>query len=140
MNHPLLWLPNEKWARELLDMDRVVGAISGHCCLNKHLARMGLSNDSNCTLGLEEGTGIYMYVNAWSTLSSGKVLGRQRRFAWFTWWMGEGTKDQQICVPLSRNRPYHTDKFNVRLICLVLDFWLTFLVNYDLPTHKITLF
>src|SRR6202012_1284385 len=46
--------PNKKWSKDLLAMDRsrirrVVGAITGHCGLNKHLARMTLINDSECT-------------------------------------------------------------------------------------------
>lgn len=56
---------DEKWARELLKMDRcrirrVVGAITGHCGLSKHLARMRLSDNSECTCGSEEETGIHI--------------------------------------------------------------------------------
>lgn len=57
--------PDEKWARELLDMDRdrirrVVGAITGHCGLSKHLAKMGLASDPNCTCGFGEETGLHI--------------------------------------------------------------------------------
>ena len=56
---------DEKWSKELLAMDRsrirkVVGAITGHCGLNKHLATMGLSNDPMCACGLGEETGIHL--------------------------------------------------------------------------------
>jgi len=58
-------VPDGRWARELLNMDRcrirrVVGAITGHCGLNKHLAKMGLSNDPNCSCGLGEETGVHI--------------------------------------------------------------------------------
>lgn len=57
--------PNEKWSKELISMDRnrirrVVGAITGHCGLNRHLRKMGLSNTSECTCGLGEETGIHV--------------------------------------------------------------------------------
>lgn len=58
-------VPDVKWARELISMDRnrirrVVGAITGHCRLNKHLARMGIAADPNCTCGLEMETGFHI--------------------------------------------------------------------------------
>jgi len=58
-------VPDQKWARELLSMDRcrikrVVGAITGHCGLNKHLAQMGIVNDPNCTCGQGAETGIHI--------------------------------------------------------------------------------
>jgi len=57
--------PDKKWAKALLRMDRsgirrVVGAITGHCGLNKHLARMTILADPRCSCGLEEETGIHI--------------------------------------------------------------------------------
>lgn len=51
--------PNVKWARELLSMDqcrirRVIGAITGHCGVGKHLAKMELTSEPNSTCGFEE--------------------------------------------------------------------------------------
>ena len=58
-------VPDEKWTKELLSMDRcrirrVVGAITGHCGLSKHLSKMGLLNDPNCTCGYGAETGIHV--------------------------------------------------------------------------------
>ena len=57
--------PDEKWSKDLLLMDRteirrIVGAITGHFWLNKHLETMGLSNSPMCACGLGEETGIYI--------------------------------------------------------------------------------
>ena len=57
--------PNRKWARELLDMDRssirrVVGAITGHCGLNKHLSKMRKLDNPNCACGVGEETGLHV--------------------------------------------------------------------------------
>lgn len=57
--------PNGKWSKELISMDRnriarVVGAITGHCGLNRHLRKMRLSDTSECTCELEEETGIHV--------------------------------------------------------------------------------
>lgn len=54
--------PAERWSRELLRMDRnrisrVVGAITGHCGLNRHLTRLNIRQDSDCSCGLDEETG-----------------------------------------------------------------------------------
>ena len=51
--------PAERWSRELLSMDRnhirrVVGAIIGHCGLNKHLTRMSILGNLECFCGLDE--------------------------------------------------------------------------------------
>jgi len=58
-------VPDAKWARELLSMDRcfvrrVVGAITGHCGLNKHLTKMGLHSDPSCVCGFGEETGLHV--------------------------------------------------------------------------------
>lgn len=50
---------NEKWAKEFLNMDRsrirrVVGVITEHCGLSKHLAKIGLVNDLNCGFSEEK--------------------------------------------------------------------------------------
>ncbi len=50
-------------SRELLAMDRnrirrVVGAITGHCGLNKQLTKLNIRRDFNCSCGLEEETGL----------------------------------------------------------------------------------
>jgi hypothetical protein len=55
----------KKWSKELLNMDRnrirrVVGAITGHCGLNKHLTKMNILRDSECSCGLEEETGVHV--------------------------------------------------------------------------------
>lgn len=60
--------PSGKWSKELISMDRnrirrVVGAITGHCGLNRHLRKMRLSNTSECTCGLEDETGIHVICN-----------------------------------------------------------------------------
>jgi ribonuclease HI len=57
--------PDKKWSKDLLFLDRsqirrIVGAITGHCGLNKHLAKMGLSNDPFCSCGLSEETGLHI--------------------------------------------------------------------------------
>ena len=73
---------NVKWARELISMDRyrirrVVGAITGHCGLNKHLARMRIVNDPNCACGLEEETGVHIICECpmYQTLRNGTLGG-----------------------------------------------------------------
>lgn len=46
-----------------LDRSRVksvVGGITGHCGLNKHLAKMGNSNDTSCACGCGEETDIHV--------------------------------------------------------------------------------
>lgn len=57
-------MPNEKFSKALINMDRkriarVVGALTGHCGLNSHLRKMRLSNTPECTCGEEE-TGIHV--------------------------------------------------------------------------------
>ena len=39
---------------------RVVGAITGHCGLNKHLTKMKISNNPRCSCDLEEETGVHV--------------------------------------------------------------------------------
>jgi len=39
---------------------RIVGAITGHCGLNKHLAIMNLKERPDCACGLAEETGVYI--------------------------------------------------------------------------------
>ena len=56
---------DEKWSKDLLSMEShqlrgVVGAVTGHCRLNKHLATMGLSNSPMCACGLGEETGLHI--------------------------------------------------------------------------------
>ena len=58
-------VPDQKWARELVNMDRsrirrVVGAITGHCGLNKHLAKMRIVSDPECSCGLGDETGLHI--------------------------------------------------------------------------------
>lgn len=73
--------PNDKWSKELVSMDRsriarVVGAITGHCGLNRHLRKMRLSDTSECTCGLEEETGIHVICDCPKFLQlRRKVLG-----------------------------------------------------------------
>jgi len=57
--------PSGKWSKGLLTMDRnriarVVEAITGHCGLNSHLRKMGLSSTSQCTCESEDETGIHV--------------------------------------------------------------------------------
>ena len=57
--------PNEKWAKDLLKMDRnrirrVVGAITGHCGLNRHMNKLRLSDTPRCSCDLEEETGAHL--------------------------------------------------------------------------------
>lgn len=57
--------PWRKWTRELITMNRnsirrVVGAITGHCGLNKHLTRMRILDDSECSCGQDEETGLHI--------------------------------------------------------------------------------
>lgn len=48
-------LPDEKWAR------RVEEVVTEHCCLNKRLAKMELSQDPYCTYDLEKNCHIYFF-------------------------------------------------------------------------------
>ena len=57
--------PIRKWTKELIGLDRdrirrVVGAITGHCGLNKHLAKMGIKDSPGCSCGSVEETGIHI--------------------------------------------------------------------------------
>lgn len=57
--------PAEKWSKSLINMDRnrirrVVGAITGHCGLNKHLTKINIRGDPECSCGLEEETGLHV--------------------------------------------------------------------------------
>ena len=57
--------PLGRWSRELRKMDRnrirrVVGAITGHCGLNKHLTKMTIRSDSDCSCGTDEETGLHV--------------------------------------------------------------------------------
>ena len=57
--------PSQRWSKDLLSLKRkqirrVVGAITDHCGLNKHLSKMGLSPDPRCTCGLEDETGFHV--------------------------------------------------------------------------------
>ena len=59
------WRPNAKCSGELPSMDRsciarVVGAITGHCGLNRHMSKLRLSATSRCSCGLEEETGTHV--------------------------------------------------------------------------------
>jgi len=58
-------VPDCEWASELLKMNRsrikrLVGAITGHCGLNSHLAKMGIASDPKCTCSLGEETGYHI--------------------------------------------------------------------------------
>ena len=71
--------PNERWAEELLNMDRksirrVVGAITRHCGLNRHLHKLRLSATPTCSCGLEEETGMHIICDC------PKFLQLRRRF------------------------------------------------------------
>ena len=57
--------PNAKWTKDLLSMDRsciarVVGAVTGHCGLNRHMSRLRLSATTSCSCGLGEETGTHL--------------------------------------------------------------------------------
>ncbi len=57
--------PSKRWSKDLLSLDRkqihrVVGAVTNHCGLNSHLAKMGLSRDPKCACGLEDETGFHI--------------------------------------------------------------------------------
>lgn len=73
--------PDKKWSQNLLNMDRcqirrVIGAITGHCGLNKHLTTMGLLNNPSCSCGLSEETGLHIICECpkFSTLRH-RILG-----------------------------------------------------------------
>jgi len=57
--------PDPKWTKIMLTMDRnrirrVVGAITGHCGLNRHMERLRLSVTPKCDCGFEDETGIHI--------------------------------------------------------------------------------
>lgn len=56
---------NAKWTKDLLGMERiciarVVGAITDHCGLNRHMSRLRMSATPRCLCTLEEETGIHI--------------------------------------------------------------------------------
>ena len=69
--------PDEKWAKSLLAMDRdrikrVVGAITGHCGLNK----LGLAETPRCSCDLDDETGMHLICNCPKfLLLRSKILG-----------------------------------------------------------------
>jgi len=60
--------PDAKWTNDLLDMHRnrirrVVGAVTGHCGLNRHMFKLRLSGTPRCSCGLEDETGLHIICN-----------------------------------------------------------------------------
>ena len=73
----------------------VVGAITGHCGLNKHLARMTLINDPECTCGLEEETGLHLICDCPKFFTSRhRILGNQMIEPWELSELGPSTLDR----------------------------------------------